>query len=257
LASSELYGYGGIFGLLERYAKASQPKYLGATVRYRNGQEYDVTNKTVFEGGETVTRWWLVNDSWAINWSLISWQKKDTPYLSDKPKSLYSDAKNKLKPKTDKALADETCKSKLNALLGKLKSKLKINELADTFYNNTDGAELFMTDKVVSSSIRGETPNNKLIILNRGILGDDIEPLIFFHELFHTTKKGGLHTDIAKEIAKIEGIGDDFKKYLKSRKSADQESSAIINSWVNKYCVKGNIDGILPWERVLEVINAK
>lgn len=236
-------------------------------VTRREGAEVAIGE--AIETGLPIVRHWVVSDlSWATHLYATQQTRGRYSNLHAAPRSSYQDAQKNLKPKVTMALT-ENCKKKLNDLLGKLKSGVPdISALASNAIDGV-GISLSVTDESIdylydkgfslgAKTVRrlapaGATENRNSIVFNRKILGQNYEVLTFIHELLHTTRKGDDHEDVAREIAAMEGVGTQFKSYLKGRSHGDREASGFINSWLNANCdIKA--EGVQSWQEVLKAI---
>ncbi|HMS41703.1 MAG TPA: hypothetical protein PKE69_15840, partial [Pyrinomonadaceae bacterium] len=218
-------------------------------------------------------------DVWEVNsWSFIGFNNKYPKRLHDVKYSKYPDPLKNLKPRVDKVLSDKTCKEKINELLKKLGSSSNIDTITEQIYSEKGSIVLSLTDEAVElykpnknrdpvKAPAGETSQitptllskeRSSVLLNRKFYGESYEVLTFLHEIFHATdKSGNNHINIAEKIAEIEGIDTKFGEYIKGQNWRDDASSSLINSWLDKYCFKGEMEGVQKWEVILKKIGVQ
>jgi hypothetical protein len=229
----------------------------------------------------TVQRFWLVTD---FSFS-FGWQTKDSKYksLSDAPKGSFQNQKD-LEERVSKKLANKdagiSCEDALNKVLKQLGSTSTFRDLANNFFNNTNGYQLLQLTKSVNYIWSGETqkiylgqkqkliasvaPNaetssdGKTIVFNAPEYSfPNSRANTFIHEILHV---GGYdHSKIAEAMAEFSGIGKEYREFSKTN-GLDKDNpnyggknTEIINSWISKYC-SGNAG---DWDLRLKEILGK
>jgi hypothetical protein len=234
---------------------ASVTTYLGATVKYGNGQEYDVTNKTVFEGGEKVTRWWQVTDfSFSFGSAFQTTQTTNPDPV--KPENLKANLTTRLDANNGK------CRDFINKVLAALGNKGDLANIDNIFARITD----FIVDQNLTALARATSDGkgNRTVTFNppvgytnatattqqkEFIQGKYISNLL--HELLHhanpdkNAKITYGHSKIAEKMKVVlddadsteieKQIGVEWKK-IKKDSSDGGLSSTFMNMALNKTC---------------------
>jgi len=131
-AFNERYG-SFAFYLLDSAARMSTYQFLGYTLRYGNGDEtfagFDEARAiSRMEGGETLVRNWLVNDSWSVITMII-------PQTGGKPAPLTDKENRELDTRIEKLINDKLPrKSCKDFLIGRL-GQSGYNKLIETLRN--------------------------------------------------------------------------------------------------------------------------
>ena len=120
------------FDLIQVAARMSRMQFAGYSLRHNNGEVtfegFDEARAiSRMEGGETLVRNWLVNDSWSVITMII-------PQTGGKPAPLNADENEKLNRRIEKIkerLASERCKKFLTSKLGEDAIKRLLEALDD------------------------------------------------------------------------------------------------------------------------------
>ena len=201
---------GGAFGLLEMSARMSVPKFSHYSVGDKNyGDNFGKAWGQAAETHGTLTRNWLVNDSWSLNLSLfpaVSEIQQQQKFIKLN-KAQVGEMRNQLKAALDPnqspngKLCDDFLREAIKQLPGRIKAGKDIMAVFEKYAASrrgffyapgTVGGENISSALSKSPEIRFDFKNIKARLYNSAGFPNSPEELVFelIHELLHGAGKG-------------------------------------------------------------------